>query len=87
MLKKHLATITILVKDRLTISKDVNQLMTEHGHLILARLGVNVNRTCAKNCSAMITLAVEGTAAEINQLNTKLDKLYGVISKKSLMTQ
>ena len=85
--KKHLATITILVKDRQTNSENVNKMLTENSHLIMARLGVNVQRSCVENCTGMITLAVEGTAKEINDLTEKLDELYGIVAKANIMTE
>jgi len=84
--KKHLATITILVKDRQMHTKDVQQILTDHGHLIMARLGVNPARSCVKNCTGMITVAVEGTADEINDLTKELDRLYGIVAKANIMT-
>ena len=84
--KKHLATITILVKDRQMHAKDVNRLLTEHGDIVLARLGVNVQRTCVENCTGMITVAVEATAEEISGLTKKLDELYGIVAKANIMT-
>ncbi len=85
--KKHLATITILIKDRQTHSKSVNEMLTKNSHLIMARLGVNVQRSCVENCTGMITIAIEGTAKEINDLTKKLDKLYGIVAKTSIMTE
>lgn len=69
--KKHLATITILVKDRQAHANDVQQILTEHGHLVMARLGVNVQRSCVENCTGLVAVAVEGTADEINDLTKK----------------
>jgi len=85
--KKHLATITILVKDRQMHAKNVNKMLTENGHLIIARLGVNAQRSCVENCTGMIIVAVEGTAKEINNLTKKLDGLYGIVAKASIMTE
>lgn len=85
--KKHIATITILVKDRKTVSKEVNQILTENGHLILARLGVNLHRYCVENCTAMITIAVEGNTKEIKNITKKLDELYGIVAKTNIMTE
>lgn len=84
--KKHLAAITILVKDRQMHAKDVNNLLTENGGMIMARLGVNVQKSCVKNCTGMITVAVEGTASGINELTKKLDGLYGIVAKSNIMT-
>jgi len=38
--KRHLGTITILIKDRQMHSVDVQKILTDHGHKIMARLGV-----------------------------------------------
>jgi len=87
MPKKHLATITILIKDRQINSENVNKMLTENSHLIMARLGVNVQRSCVENCTGMIALAVEGTTKEINDLTEKLDGLYGIVAKANIMTE
>ena len=79
--KKHLGTITILVKDRQMHAKDVQQMLTDNGHLIMARLGVNVQPACIENCTGLICVAVKGTAKEINDLTKKIDKLYGIAAK------
>lgn len=84
--KKHLATITILVKDRQSHSADVNKMLTENGHMIIARLGVNVQRACIEHCTGMITLAVEATSREIKDLTRKLDELYGIVAKSIVVT-
>ncbi len=85
--KKHLATITILVKDRQTHAADMNKMLTDNGHMIIARLGVNVQRACIEHCTGMIALAVEGTAKEIRNLTKSLDKLYGIVAKSVIMTE
>ncbi len=85
--KKHLGTITILIKDRQTHAKDVQQILTDNGHMIMARLGVNPQRSCITNCTGLITIAVEGTAGEIRDLTEKLDSLYGVVAKAVIMTE
>lgn len=84
--KKHLGTISILMKDRHSYAVEVQKILTEEGHLIMARVGVNPARTCIKNCTGIITLIVEGTAKDINALTRKLDKLYGVVAKKVIIT-
>jgi len=85
--KKRLATITILVKDRQMNSKSVNEMLTENSHLIMSRMGVNAQRSCVENCTGIIALAVEGTTKEINNLTKKLDGLYGIVAKASIMTE
>lgn len=85
--KKHLGTISILMKDRHNYAVEVQKILTENGHLIMARMGVNPARTCVKNCTGIMSLIVEGTAKEINDLNKKLNKLYGVVSKSVIITK
>jgi metal-responsive CopG/Arc/MetJ family transcriptional regulator len=85
--KKHLAMITILVKDRQTNSENVNKLLTENSHLVMSRMGVNVQRSCIENCTGLIAVAVEGTTKEINDLTEKLDGLYGIVAKVNIMTE
>ena len=85
--KKHLATVSILVKDRQSHAGDVQTILTKHGHLILARLGVNVQRACIEHCTGFITVAVEGTAKEISAMTKELDELYGIVAKECLMTE
>lgn len=84
--KKHLATISILVKDREKNSTKLNQILTDNGHLILARLGVNVQRHCIEHCTALITIIVEATVDEIDQMTEKLNNLYGIVAKKNILT-
>jgi len=85
--KKHLATITILIKDRQMHAKDVNEMLTKNGHLIMARLGVNVQKSCVEHCNGMITIVVEASSGEIRNLTKELDELYGIVAKSSIMTE
>jgi hypothetical protein len=52
----------------------------------MARLGVNVQRSCVENCNGIITVAVEGTADEIRGLAEKFDDFYGVVAKSHILT-
>jgi putative iron-only hydrogenase system regulator len=85
--KKHLGTISILMKDRHNYAIEVQEILTAHGHFIMARMGVNPARTCVKNCTGIMSIIVEGTAKEINDLTKKLDKLYGVVAKSVIITK
>ena len=85
--KQHLGTITILVKDRKMHAKDVQDILSKHGHKIMARLGVNVQPACIEHCTGLITVAVKGTMKEIKGITDDLDKLYGIVAKSSIMTE
>jgi len=84
--KRHLGTVSILVKDRHSQAPDINQILTDHGNIILARLGLNVQPRCIEHCKAMITIAVEGSSKEIGELTKKLDEIYGIVAKSNIMT-
>ena len=84
--KIHLGTISILVKDRQVNAKDLNQMLTENGHLIVARLGVSLQKSCVDHCTGLIVVVVEASAQEINSLTKKIDSLYGIVAKVSIVT-
>ena len=84
--RKQLGTITILIKDRQMHAKDVNQLLTDAGHIIMARLGVNVQRACVAHCTGMIVVAVEATTKQISDLTKRLNKLYGIVAKSNVVS-
>lgn len=83
--KLHLATVTILIKDRQEQAPEVNRILTENGHLIMARLGVNVERRCVERCTAMIAVALEVTARDVSRITKELNGLYGIVAKSSVM--
>lgn len=84
--KKQLGVITILIKDRQMHAKDVQQMLTDAGHLIMARTGVNVQRSCVEHCTGLIMVAVEGTVKQINDLTKQLNGLYGIVAKDNIVT-
>ncbi|MBD3247679.1 hypothetical protein GF382_00115 [Candidatus Falkowbacteria bacterium] len=85
--KKHLGTITILVKDRQKASVDLQKILTEAGHMIMARLGVNPQRACIEHCTGLVVLVVEGNARDISALAKKIDRIYGIVAKKIMITK
>jgi hypothetical protein len=85
--KKHLASITILVEDRQAHALDLNKLLTDNGHLIMARLGINVQRTCIDHCTGFIILAVEAEKKNILKLTKIIDNLYGIKAKYCIITE
>lgn len=86
-MKKYLATISILIKDRQTNAGKMQDLLTNNGHIIMARMGVNVQRACVSNCTGLLCLAVEGTNKQIKELTKKLNGLYGITAAANIMTK
>ena len=82
-----LATISILATDRQAISNELNKILSDSGHLIMSRLGVNVQRNCFEHCMGLIILAVEGDGPKIAELEQNLKKLPHLIVKMSVMKE
>jgi|GEM_PF-702484 len=86
-MSRVLATISILAADRQAISNDLNRILTDNGHLIMSRLGVNVQRNCFEHCLGLIILAVEGDGPKIAELEQKLKALPHLTVKLSVMKE
>ncbi len=86
-MSRILATISILTTDRQAVSAELNKVLTESGHLIMSRLGVNVQRNCFEHCLGLIILAVEGDGPKIAELEQKLKALPHLIIKMSIMKE
>ncbi len=84
--KKHLATISILIKDRHAQAPDINQILTKQGNIILARLGLNLGDKCPEHCTALITVIVSATSHEILALTKEIDEIYGIVAKSSILS-
>ncbi len=82
-----LATISILTTDRQSSSTDLNKILTEYGHLIMSRLGVNVQRNCFEHCMGLIILAVEGDGPKVSELEQNLKKIPYLNIKMSIMKE
>jgi len=82
----HLATISILVKDRKSHADDVNRVLSENGDIILARLGFNAQNLNIKHCTGLITIVVKASKKEIKNLTKTIDVLYGIVAKVNILT-
>lgn len=84
---RQLGTITILVNDRQKNSCNLHKLLSNNGHIILSRLGVNVEPICASRCAALIAVVVKATVKEINGLTKSINALAGVTAKAIIITK
>ena len=66
-------------------AKDVQQMLTDNGHLVIARMGVNVQPACIESCTGLITVALKGSIKEIKELGKKIDALYGIVAKTVIL--
>ncbi len=72
-MEKRIGVIAVFITDKTNIS-EVNSLLSEYSYLILARQGLPFRE---RNTS-IISLIVEGSANQINDLSGKLGKLKGL---------
>jgi putative iron-only hydrogenase system regulator len=79
-MNKRLGFIGIIIEDRLTAAPIVNQILSDFGDMIVARVGIPYKE---KNCS-VITLTVDATTDEMGALTGKLGLVKGVIVKSAL---
>mgnify|MGYP006311516605 CR=1 FL=1 len=81
-MKRRLGFIGIIVEDRARSAAAVNDLLSRHGDLIVARLGLP-DRT---RDLSIISLTIEATTDEIGRLTGELGRLPGV-SVKSMLSK
>lgn len=80
---KRIGFVGIIVDQREKVSPDVNRILSEHGDLILARVGL----PCRDRGVSVITLVVDATTDEIGCLTGKLGQIEGVSVKSGLAKQ
>lgn len=77
---RRIGFVGIIIEDREAASPAVNQLLSRHGGLILARVGL----PCRHRGVSVITLVVEATTDELGALTGALGQLSHVTLKSSL---
>jgi len=77
---KRLGFIGIIVEDREKASSEVNEVLSDSGDIIVARVGLPYQK---KNC-CVITLIVDATTDELGSLTGKIGLIEGVSVKSAL---
>ncbi|HOW59762.1 MAG TPA: iron-only hydrogenase system regulator [Candidatus Omnitrophota bacterium] len=77
---KRVGFVGIIIEDRKKAAHEVNDLLSEHGDIIVARVGLPYRE---RHCS-VITLIVDATTDELGALTGKLGALDGVSVKSAL---
>ncbi|WP_430972365.1 TM1266 family iron-only hydrogenase system putative regulator [Sunxiuqinia rutila] len=78
--EKRLGFVGIIIEDRTNSASLVNELLSKHADLILARTGI----PRAKGHTSVITLVVDCTTDELGQLTGRLGAINGVQIKSGL---
>jgi putative iron-only hydrogenase system regulator len=79
-MQKRIGFVGILIEHREKTSPEVNRILSVHGDLILARVGL----PCRERGVSVITLVVDATTDEIGRLTGQLGQIEGVSVKSGL---
>lgn len=77
---KRLGFVGIIIDDREKCSGIVNDILSQHADLILARTGL----PRAKGNTSIITLVIDATTDELGELTGKLGNIPGITVKSGL---
>ena len=78
--QKRLGFVGIIIDDRDKCAGIVNQILSQHSELILARTGL----PNAKGNTSIITLVIDATTDELGELTGKLGNVPGISIKSGL---
>lgn len=79
-MEKRLGFVGVIVEDRKQTADQINKLLSKHGDIVLARVGLPYKE---KDCS-VITLIVDATTDELGSLTGELGSVPGVSIKSAL---
>jgi len=79
-MKKRLGFVGIIVEDRKKRAREVNDVISDNGEIIAARMGLPY---ASKNCF-VITLIVDATTDELGAFTGQLGKIEGVTVRSAL---
>lgn len=80
-MEERIGVIGIVVKERENAAGKINTILSEHGEIIVGRMGVPYRE---RNLS-LISLIIDGTTDEIGALTGKLGNINGVQVKAALV--
>ena len=80
---KRIGVIGIVIEDPRHISEKVNAVISDHGQIILGRMGIPKPEYQA----GVVALIIEGTTDEIGSLTGRLGNLPGVTVKSALTSK
>ena len=83
IMEKRLGFVGVIVEDRRQTADQINRLLSKHGNIVLARVGLPYRE---KDCS-VITLIVDATTDELGALTGELGGIAGVSIKSALAKQ
>ena len=82
-MNRRIGVVGIVIEDPKHVSDKVNAVISEHGHIVLGRMGIPRPEYHA----GVVSLIIEGTTDEIGSLTGRLGNLPGVTVKSALTSK
>lgn len=79
-MERRIGVIGIVVEDRKKVAPRLNEILSQHGEIIIGRMGVPYRK---QNISVLAIL-IDGTTDEVGSLAGKLGNLDGIYLKSAL---
>ncbi|MGM0419767.1 MAG: TM1266 family iron-only hydrogenase system putative regulator [Bacillota bacterium] len=80
---KRIGVVGIVIEDRKEVAKDLNKILSEHGSIILGRMGI----PSREYKISMVSLIVEGTPDQVAAMTGKIGNLDGISIKSTLTSR
>lgn len=82
-MNRRLGVVGIVIDDPRHVSDKVNAVISEHGHIVLGRMGI----PRPEYQVGVVSLIIEGTTDEIGSLTGRLGNIPGVTVKSALTSK
>ena len=82
-MNRRIGVIGIVIEDPRHVSDKVNAVISEHGHIVLGRMGIPKPEYQV----GVVSLIIEGTTDEIGSLTGRLGNIPGVTVKSALTSK
>ena len=82
-MNRRIGVVGIVIEDPKHVSDKVNAVISDHGHIVLGRMGIPKPEYQA----GVVSLIIEGTTDEIGSLTGRLGNIPGVTVKSALTSK
>lgn len=82
-MNRRIGVVGIVIEDPRHVSDKVNAVISDHGHIVLGRMGIPRPEYHA----GVMSLIIEGTTDEIGSLTGRLGNIPGVTVKSALTSK
>ncbi|MBN2143923.1 MAG: iron-only hydrogenase system regulator [Candidatus Aureabacteria bacterium] len=82
-MEKQVGVVAVIIKDRMSASRKVNEVLSQYGEMIIGRMGIPYHQ---RN-THIISIIVDGTTDEIGAMTGKLGSIPEVLVKSTLVNK